>query len=472
MTKKNPDEQYQKHVETSSGDYTVKKSRALNTVLKIVTFLAAVLIWLYFVQNTDVPQEKVFDLIPIELQGTQSMTNNGLAVHSISFDTINVTLTGSGSALRSVDRDDISAYIDLSDIWAPGDYDLTVKIRVPSGFAPPSYSETVTVTVDRLVSEVFEVDNSKINVSSWSLEESCVMDLENSSVNVDFIMVEAPTRVLSLIADVRISSNTTITSGANHDSSATVLFIDENGEEISNDEIKYTLYSGGSLGEDGTVTGGERVDMPSVSVALIKEKTVPLTVQDTEGIIGSDRIIMTPSVVTIKGTPEAVNSIDELSLGSFSAKNLVNPDRTYTDITFEYVALPEGITGIYDKSGDEYENGRINARVRVNTGIGYEFRIPGEYVTFVGGSAQLASEPIRVYVRSTTEDDTYVLLLQQMITLGQPGIDLVINLTDVNVTGRTEAPVTIIFSSEFSGKLYEIYTEEDTPYTAMVEPVG
>ena len=470
--KNREEEQYQKHVETSSGDYTVKKSRVANTVIKIVTFLAAILIWLYFVQNNDATQEKVYDLIPIELQGTQSMSNNGLAVYSMSFDTINVTLTGSGNALKSVDRSDISAYIDLSDVMAPGEYDLTVKVKVPSGFAPPTYSDTVTVHVDKLAVKTFTVDSSNINVSSWSLEEFCVMDLENSSVNINYVTVRAPTSVLSLINDVRISSNTTITSGGNHDSSATVVFVDENGEEIVDNEIKYTLYSGGSVDISGVVTGGQKVATPSVSVVLVKEKTVPLTVTDSEGFISSDRIIMTPSVVTIKGSPEAVNAISEMSLGTFSSKNLVDPNKNYTDLVFEYLTLPDGITGVYDSSGREYQDGKINAKVRVNTGKGYALNVPAEYVTFVGGNARLASGFVTVYIRSVTDDDTYFLLLEQMIMNGQPGINLVVNLTGINVTGRTEAPVTVIFSSEFSGKLYEIYTEEDTPYTATVMPVG
>ena len=463
------EDEYKRHVEETSGDYTVKKSKVLDNVAKVVTLIIAFLIWLYVISTTDVAVNETFDLIPIDIQGVEEIQENGLAVQSMDFDRINVTLTGTRSALSKVNSENLSAYIDLSGISSPGSYSLTVKYNMPSGVALAMPSETVQVIVDRRSTRVFTVDSSKIRLDSWNVAEFCRIDLEKSTVDIDYVVVDAPTMVLSRVADVRIRSNTTITLSTNSDVSAEVELIDQNGDVIEDSSINVRAYKGGTITESGSLSGGVYKGTVSVSISLIKEKTVPLTVRDSDGLISSDRVTLSPSSVVIKGSPSVVDSLSEIELGTFSSKNLTDVTGGTALLSFESQGLTEGIDEIVSLDGEPFENGVIRAEAKIAVGETYRLMIPKSYVTIIGGEAELVGDNLTLTLR-TVGDETYYLLLEQRIQSGDSGINLVVNLTDINVATQTVAPVTVIFSPEFEGRIYEVF-DKDAPYTVMVKPL-
>lgn len=466
--KRSKDEEYKRHVEETGGDYTVKKSKVLDNIAKVVTLILAFFIWLYVISTTDVAVNETFDLVPIDLQGTESIQANGLAVHSMDFDRINVTLTGTRNALSKVNGDNLSAYVDLSDVREPGVYSRTVKFNMPSGVALAMPSESVQITVDRRETAVFSADAAKLHIDSWSVAEFCRIDRERSAVDIDYVVVDGPSMVLSRVADIRIRSNTTVTLSTNSDVSAVIDLIDKEGNVITDSSLSVKAYQGGSI-EGGSLTGGVYRSTVSVAISLIKEKTLPLVAKDSDGFLTSGQITLSPATVVVKGSPAAVDALDALELPSFSAKNLTGVKTNLAYLTLESAGLPEGITEITTTEGVVFADGIVRAEARIAVGETYRLTIPKSYVTIIGGEAALVDDSITLTLR-TTGDETYFLLLEQQIQNGAPGINLVVNLTDIHVGVQTVAPVTVIFSSEFEGKVYEIFAK-DAPYTATVKAI-
>lgn len=462
-------EEYERHVRETGGDYDVKKSRTWDNIAKALTLVIAFLIWLYVVTTNTDTQNATFDLIPIDLVGVEAMTEKGLAVQNMDFDRVNVTLKGTRQALSDVTAENISAYIDLSGITTPGDYPLIVKYNLPSGVAIDSPAETVQVTVDRLSSTVFTVDQSKIKLDSWTVAEDCYIDFGKSVVDINYVVVEAPTMVLSRVADVRVRSNNTVTLSTNSDVSAVVEVVDKNGNVITDPSITLKAYKGGAITESGSLSGGVYRSDVSVSISLVKEKTIPLIATDSDGLIPSEQITITPAEVVVVGSPAVVDSLSAVDLGTFSAKKLVETENGVAVLHFEKTDLPEGINTVSESNAQKILDNAVSATVEVRVGKTHELEVPNSYVTVVGGKAELVGDSVKLSLRSVA-DEAYYLLLEQRIQSGEGGISLVVNLNGLNVLTQTVAPITVIFSADFEGKVYEVL-DEDAPYTVTVKPL-
>ncbi len=447
--KKNNEKDYERHLKDAQGEITASKNKRLDTFAKIVTLVAAFVLWLYVVATTDMTSEATFN-VPIDIRGTSAIEDSGLAVQSLSYDVVSVTLSGSKTTIDKITDSEVIAYIDLAAITSPGSYDLPIKFDIPSGIAPPAAKEEVRVVIDKRSQKAFNLTKDNIDISSWVIASGCSVDFSKLSSNVGCVTVEAPSLVLSQIAEVRIVSNSTVTLSNSSNLSATIELVDKNGKLVSDSGAIIKAYS-------ESVPVGEPVSSVSVSIPLIKEKVVELSISDKDGFISNDKITISPSRVVIKGTPEAVDKIDTLSLGSFSAKSLGADKNGTVNLALSVKTLSDGIDSVYTEAGAKYEGGLVTASVSVKVGTTYTLTLPASYVTLLGGDAAVGTESIEIKVR-TTGDDTYFLLLKDRVENNEGGIELAVNLSDINLETQTTAPATIIFSSDFEGKVYEIGT--------------
>ena len=104
------------------------------------------------------------------------------------------------------------------------------------------------------------------------------------------------------------------------------VVLDVNGEEINKSSL---LFS---------------VDHVDVSVPIGTTKMVPLTlkIEDTTGLTKEDcNVSIDPSQVEVTGDPEVLNSLESISLGSFSLDGLGESYEQDYDITY-----PEGVSSV------------------------------------------------------------------------------------------------------------------------------
>ncbi len=98
-----------------------------DSVLKIISFLAAILVWLYVIYIEDPNINITVDDIPVYYKTSELA--DGLAVISYDVKEVDVKISANRSDIVNLEDEEIEAYIDLSKISEPGKYD-NVKINV------------------------------------------------------------------------------------------------------------------------------------------------------------------------------------------------------------------------------------------------------------------------------------------------------------------------------------------------------
>lgn len=442
--------------------------------VKVLSLIAALFIWIYVVDSMNVTIDKEFDLIEIKTKYTDALESSDLVVQSMSYDTVNVVLTGTKNALRKVDASDIEAYIDLSGIREPGEYQCSVKLSVPTGFAASTMTDLpVTVYVDKPLEKVFTIDAGSVLYESWSLASGCEIQRDKTSINIDHIVIEGKTLDIQKVADVMIKTTAMGMVSTDVSSFCTVVLFDNDGRVIENSGITVRTYKGGTVDESGALTGdASTVREIVVGIKLLKEKEVPLTITTEYGYISS--VDISPAYVTVKGSPAVVDKMNEISVGHINEKTVTTDSGVYKD-TLSDAVIPDGISGVYDPDGKLMVDNIIIADVTANIGEAYELRIPSSLITVIGRGAAEAQltytveeEYLTVLVRrSEGIDESIQRLLQQRIDGGESGLGVIIDASELDAGDVRTLPVKLMFSSDFEGKIYEIINEK-APYTLTV----
>ena len=458
MSEKNTDmTQARKPESQSEQPQKTKKGRILDNIAKVLMVLLAFLMWLYVFSTNDATKtvEATFDVVPVSIVGTEEIGKHGLAVLDMSFYNLNITLKGTRGALNNVTGDNLSAYVDLSDISEPGVYVMNVKYSMPSGvaLADSVKKEEIEITVDTLSTKSFAVDHTKIMAEKWSLDSSCTIDYERASVNIDYVKFEAPTMLLEKIVDLRLRLNDTVSQSDSVNLSATVEALDETGAVITDRNLRITASRGGVVRSQVSVT-----------LPIVKMKEVKLSLHEENGLLSDSMITLSPSTVYIKGAPSAVDSLASLSLGSFSLKDYPHQNGK---VTFEKAlsTFPQSVTPV-KSDGSAYEENVLTVGVSVTVLSSVTLTVPTSYCKIVGGEATVLDESLQLTL-SAVNNATYLYLLQDAIAQGKGGVTLAVNVEDLDLTREVKAPVTVVFTGEYSGKVYEIFPNGE-PYTVTV----
>lgn len=423
-----------------------KKTRIVDTIAKVVTLFLAFLFWLYVVATNDATkvEEKKFEVVPVEVRGSETISSHGLAIQNLSFSNLDVMLKGTRSALSDVKAADVKAYINIADVTEPGVYTRTVLYDIPTGVA---ISDTVgkrevEVTVDTVSIKSFDVNAASVFVGNFSLPESCSIDRTNVTLNIDYVKLEAPSLILNRIVDVRVRSIDPLTLETNTTLSAAVEALDAQGAVVTSSSLKITA----SL--NGVVRSGVTVTVP-----LIKEKLLPLSIREKDGLVTSDKIMISPAYVLVKGTPTALDALNTVTLDSFSAKTLKTDENGKASFTASLGTLPQGVNKITLSDGSAIAENGIT--VTVDLMKEKTLMVPKSYVTVLNGYADVVGDYVALTVRAVS-DDTYFSLLEKALSEGKEGISLVANLMSVTLDGDTEVDITVVFAPSYEGKLYEV----------------
>lgn len=200
------------------------------------------------------------------------------------------------------------------------------------------------------------------------------------------------------------------------------------------------------------------------------EKSVPLSVKESDGLLSSDLVNFDLTSVVIKGDAKVVDAMTSLSLGNFSAKHLVEDEDGVATLTLVLDTLPEGITAVKKTDGSAFPGGKVEVNATVHVGSAYELVVPKECVLIEGGNAEVAQESVTITVRTTSQDDTQLGILRNSLAEGKfENVTLFINLSDITVTKETQVPISVSFNNQFKKEIYEIF-DVDQPYTIKVKP--
>lgn len=279
--------------ENGGGDYRSKGSRFENIAAKILCVLAAVILWFYVVGTNTTIEEKVLENVAVAVRGAETLESElGLSVISGHDYTVNLTLQGARSDIDSIRADDITAYVDVSEIETSGEHTLNVMVDTPKGISVIGQSVSIIrVYADKSISVSVPVQVE----TRYSIESTYSMGTAEPSFKT--VIVTGPESELDKIDHAKV-----------------VLELGR---------IDRTMTSTGILelvGKDGAVINNPYVKLQKSEVLVLipvyTSKEVPITLNYVHGYYNDSNVDITlsPETVRIKGDPDRLADINEISI--------------------------------------------------------------------------------------------------------------------------------------------------------------
>ncbi len=212
----------------------MKKFFEKDSVLKIASCLIALLIWLYVVYIEDPEITRKIDDIPVSYKVTE--LPGSLAMVDYDIKTVDIKIKGERSELIAFDRDDISAFLDLSVVSESGKYD-NIKIDVSTSNKNIEIVERSDkksqVQIDTVVSSFVDVsaEISKDAPKGYSVSEKPILFLDSVRVSGAKTYVDMVESAYIAINCEELTESKTI--------SSKVILVDKDGKDIVDGHIAY-----------------------------------------------------------------------------------------------------------------------------------------------------------------------------------------------------------------------------------------
>ncbi|MBQ7935275.1 MAG: hypothetical protein IJ333_02880 [Clostridia bacterium] len=346
--------------------------------IKLVSILLALLIWFLICEYVDPETDTPVSNIKITAQYEGSVPEKeGLGIMTTIEETVSIRVSGSRDTIALMDPDKITATLDMSNVTKSGEYDLPVKINLGNqSLKLVSQSlETVKVRFD-----TNKVANVKVNVEvSGGVAEGFI--LEEPTMLNNFVKVTGPAAIVDSIASAEVKiEQTMFTETSTLDCEYT--FVDQEGNEVLKTFLKIE----------------EDMKTVAVTVAVVKEKTVPLTVNVMNSSGGKDSSFCTvkfePETITITGNAEVLDAINSIELGDIDVA-----EKTENFETTVKVVLPNGVKNVnnVESAKVSVSFNDVQTRTFTVTNIRME-NLPD------GTTAKIAESSAQITVRGISED--------------------------------------------------------------------
>ena len=291
-----------------------------DSILKIISFVIALLLWFYIIAVVDPSVDVTVRDIPIRYTNQDVIEEKGLCLISDLRATVELKIRGSRKRIANIDNKNIYATVDLSNISKTGTFSLPIAISIPY-----EYNEIVSkkpynasVVIDKIVSAEREVkvltsgSTASGYIAGTAVPSVKMVALKGASTMID--------RIESVGAEINYDGRT-----ADIKDNEKLFFIDADGKRIAADNDIYNLVK-------------MDVETTVVECPVYKLKNVPIKVnaKASDGV-ENYKISVQPSNVTIYAETEVLELIDEVMT------DLVNIDEMTENTVVTGVVLPEGV---------------------------------------------------------------------------------------------------------------------------------
>lgn len=378
----------------------------------ILSVLLAFVIWFYVMSVESPSYTKTFSGVQIEIDDSDM----DLSPY-IPYDyRVEVTLEGKKSDINNISQDDISAYVDTSNINSSGRYTLDVIISVPGNVNVTEQSlNTINVFFDNRSSTTVPIVAELV---SYVLEEGYEIDKTAVELDITTVEVTGPQSILDTIdrAQANLSlgkvTNSLIVRGV-------LVLIDENGEVVSNANVKM-----------------QRTEV-TATIPVYVYKTIPLRVDYKYGFYNetNTEVKITPATIRIKSEASVLNQIESHLLLVIDEKN--TSDNINTSIT-----LPNNVVNVENVQQANIQITRHNTIDKKIVVTDIKVNNPNNL------DYELLDESINVTLRGD---------MQYMNYISKSDIAAAIDLSYINdATGTTSVVVNVIISESYNKYVYEL----------------
>ncbi len=299
----------------------MKKTILNNFALKLLSVVAALVLWLVVMNISDYTVTVEINDIPVEQLNGDVLEELDKIYDVAKGDTVDIVVKGRRSIVEGLTAQDFRATADLSTMSITNTVQIFVtpkRTSIADEISITCVDNTMSLNLEEKVSLQFSV---KVKTTGTTPEEYAVCTAQTSP---NIVVVEGPKSAVEKITDVMVSVD--------------VSYLDESAEKEGNIKL-YDAY-----GEE--ITNSRIVlsqDTVKVALGVYPKKEVPVEVEiqgtPKEGY-GVAEVIYQPQTIQIAGEPNKIKYIDKIVIDDILVSGLDEDLETSVNIS-DY--LPEDV---------------------------------------------------------------------------------------------------------------------------------
>lgn len=299
---------------------------------KILSVIAAIILWFYVIDVQTTQYEKEFNAVPVVIENLNS--DSKLSVISGRDNTVDLVLKGTKATLNSLKMSDISASVNMSGIYESGTYDLDVSVVVPSGVSVANQSiNSLMISLDRTIGKSIKIEADE----TYTLSEG--YELGEFVISPGHVYISGPEDIVETVNKACISLDLgNIKESKN--AKCEIKLYDSYDKEISSPYLK------------------KNESYANITVPVLRRQTKQIKVVFEDG--NDYNYTVSPKTVVIKGQVEQIEDMD------FVATTPVIIEDNSTTATSN-LDLPSGIIA-YDKDGNVVTKVMVSSLKRISDG--------------------------------------------------------------------------------------------------------
>lgn len=334
------------------------KERLLNNIgIKILSAVAAVILWVVVVNVEDYMVTKTISDIPITVVNEDSITELDKVYELDDDGVVSIIVKGSRSMVENLTAEDFVATADLSKL------SLTNAVQIQVDLVNVAARKRISISCpENMVNVKLENRMEKqIQVTVRTEGEPAEgYAIGTRTTTPNMITISGAESVIKRVQSVQVAVDV---SGASADLNTVeeLVFLNSDGERVSNKRLNANVSS---------------VD---ASVEIVRTKEIPVFVETSGEVVtgyGVSSVEYQPTVITIAGKQEELDKIQKLEIKDLSVTG-ISEDTEFTIDVAEY--LPSGIQAL---AGME----QIMVHVLVEPLIDKDISLRSENITITGQS--------------------------------------------------------------------------------------
>lgn len=300
------------------GEGKLSKFLSTDIASRIMALVIAIIVWIYVVILLDPAIDIWINDIPVIYTNTVNLTNEDYVLMNEKATTVSLRLRGSRTMLAKIDKEDITAYVDLDGKNQTGTFLLPISARLPyeevSVIDKKPYN--INVTIDKLITQTFPVTIEVVGNPQEGFE---VFEAIASQSSVE---LKGANDVVTSVDRVEVSIDV---SGASTDVVGTraLTFYNTNDDIITSKHISSTP------------------DKLEIRCQILKKKTVPVKAVMTDQTPNHIVNVIASNYITILAEPHILDGINEINTKPINVSNIRENTKVTTLLDF-----PEGVVPI------------------------------------------------------------------------------------------------------------------------------
>lgn len=292
------------------------------SVLKVVSLIVAIVMWFYIIIVVNPPVDVTIRDIPVQYVNTSILSDNGLCVINEKKPTVTIKIRGSRKNIANIDKKNVYATVDLSNVTKKGTVYLPIELSIPY-----EYNEIVNkkpYNAEIIIDDIAE-KNVQINiVTSGSVANGYIAGPTVTSD--DMVKLRGASSLLEQIGSAAVAFDYKDRKSLINDR-AKIYLIDKEGHTIEENSYIYEIIE-------------MNITETQIICPIFRMKTVPIKVNQAVGIDnGEYTVSITPPSIMIYGKTEELDKTDAIYTESFNVSSVLSEGAKRVTLN-----IPQGIT--------------------------------------------------------------------------------------------------------------------------------